>query len=472
MARGLKGKGMTTTYQAFLKNKHVRLQRTGFDIPLASINSKLFDWQRVIVQWACKCGRAALFEDCGLGKTAQQLEWSRLVHQQTSGDVLLLCPIAVQWQTKREAGKFGIECPVNVVETNDQVQPGISITNYEKLHHFDTSRFTGVVLDESSILKAYTGATKRALCKQFAGTPYRLACTATPAPNDRMELGNHSEFLGVMPSNDMLARWFINDGGKAGTYRLRKHGECDFWRWMASWAVCISTPDDIGFDGSMFNLPELLTFEHVVESKPQPGYLFAVPQNVSATNVHREKRASLEERADEVAKMVNGDPDCWAVWCDTDYEADALIDRIKDAVEVRGSHSEKIKESRLRAFSDGEARVIVTKPEIGGFGLNWQHCHKTTWFAGYSYERFYQSIRRLWRFGQTHDVEVHVIRTTNEGSIVEAIERKKQQHAEMQREMAGLMGDGMREELGFGSQPRKYHAERVGSLPSWLIAKG
>lgn len=460
------------SYRDFLNKKHVRLQRTGFNIPLDSVNQLLFDWQRVIVQWAVKCGRAALFQDCGLGKTAQQLEWSRLVCDHTGGNVLLLCPLAVQWQTKREADKFSITCPVNVVEQNADVRPGISIANYEKLHHFDTSRFTGVVLDESSILKAYTGATKRALCKQFDQTPYRLACTATPAPNDRMELGNHAEFLGIMPSDDMLARWFINDGGKAGTYRLRKHGEQDFWRWMASWSVCISTPYDIGFDGSLFNLPDLLTFEHVIESKPKPGFLFAVPETISATSVHREKREYLSERADVVASLVNGDKDCWAVWCDTDYEADALVKRIPDAVEVRGSHNPKVKEERLRAFSDGNARVIVTKPEIGGFGLNWQHCNKTTWFAGYSYERFYQSIRRLWRFGQTRDVEVHVIRTVNEGSIVETIERKKRQHAEMQREMAGLMGDGMREELGFGNQPQRYIAERVGSVPAWLTMKG
>ena len=461
------------SYQEFLARKHTRLAKSGFEIPLLEINQKLFDWQREIVRWAVRCGRAALFEDCGLGKTAQQLEWARLVVQKTNGRILLLCPLAVQWQTKREAGKFGIDSQVqvNVVESQPEVQDGISITNYEKLHHFDTSQFVGVVLDESSILKAYTGATKRALCERFANTPYKLACTATPAPNDRMELGNHSEFLGVMPSDDMLARWFINDGGKAGTYRLRKHGERDFWRWMASWSVCISSPADLGFDAGGFDLPDLVTIEHVIDCKAESGYLFAVPRAVSATSVHREKRAYLDERADVVAGLVNNDTDCWAVWCDTDYESDALMDRIPDAVEVRGSHSERIKEDRLRAFSDGKARVMITKPEIGGFGLNWQHCHKTTWFAGYSYERFYQSLRRLWRYGQTQDVEVHVIRTVNEGSIVETIERKRRQHEEMQREMAGLMGDGMREELGFGNQPRKYVAEHTGNVPTWLKRK-
>lgn len=460
------------TYREFLDRKHVRQQRTGFAVADGDINARLFPWQREIVRWACKCGRAALFEDCGLGKTLQQLEWGRLVCEFTGGNVLLLCPLAVQWQTKREAEKFGVDARVgvNVVESQAAVQPGISIANYEKLHHFDTSSFVGVVLDESSILKAYTGATKRALCQQFANTPYRLACTATPAPNDRMELGNHSEFLGVMPSDDMLARWFINDGGKAGTYRLRKHGERDFWRWMASWSVCISMPSDIGFPDDGFVLPELRTVEHVIDSKPESGYLFAVPRQVSATDVHREKRAYLAERAEMVAEIVKGN-DAWAVWVDTDYEADAIMPLVQGFVEVRGSHAEHRKADGLTGFASGKYRGIITKSEIGGFGLNWQHCHRTTWFAGYSYERFYQAIRRLWRFGQQYPVEVHLVRTVNEGSIAEAIGRKKKQHAEMQREMASLMAEGMKEELGFGNQPRRYVAERKGSVPTWLKRK-
>jgi hypothetical protein len=460
-------------YATFLASKHKRPERSGFDVELDEINAAAFDWQKLIIQWAAKCGRAALFLDCGLGKTLCQLEWARLVSEIGDGDVLLMCPLAVQWQTLREAEKFHVteEIDVAICEKQDDFRRGICITNYEKLHHFDPSKFIGVVLDESSILKAYTGSTKRRLVKSFAETPYKLACTATPAPNDRMELGNHSEFLGVMPSNDMLSRWFINDGGKAGLYRLRKHGERDFWRWMASWSVCMSSPADLGFDAGGFNLPELVTHEHVIDSKAEEGYLFAVPRDISATNVHREKRQYLDERADVVADLVNGDSDCWAVWADTDYEADAITKRIPDAVEVRGSHSERSKQDNLRAFSDGDARVIVTKPEIGGFGLNWQHCHKTTWFAGYSYERFYQAIRRLWRFGQTQDVHVHVVRTVSEGSVVETIERKRRQHDEIQREMAALMSDGMREELGFVNQPAKYKPLKYAEVPGWLKRK-
>ena len=458
-------------YGEFMTGKHVRAIKTGFDVEDAEINQSLFDWQRVVVRWALRIGRAALFEDCGLGKTLQQLEWASQVCVHTGGDVLLLCPLSVQWQTAREAVKFGIGTPVNVCETQADVKPGITITNYEKLHHFDSTAFVGVVLDESSVLKSYTGKTKQALIKQFAQTRFKLACTATPAPNDRMELGNHAEFLGVMPSNEMLARWFVNAGDQVGAYRLRKHGEDNFWRWVASWAICISSPDDIGFDGSKYDLPPLIVKEHVVDCKVPAGFLFQPSEAISATNVHREKRAALEERAIEVAKLVNGDDDFWAVWCDTDYEADALKKLIPDAIEVRGSHPIKMKEERLRMFSDGECRVIITKAEVGGFGLNWQHCHKTTWFAGYSYERWYQAVRRLWRFGQLLPVEAHVVRTDREESIVEAVRRKQEQHQEMQREMSGRMKDGMLEELGIGKTLRAYSPSMNVKIPNWLTTK-
>ena len=458
-------------YGEFMTGKHVRAIKTGFDVEDAEINQSLFDWQRVVVRWALRIGRAALFEDCGLGKTLQQLEWASQVCVHTGGDVLLLCPLSVQWQTAREAVKFAIGTPVNVCETQADVKRGITITNYEKLHHFDSTAFVGVVLDESSVLKSYTGKTKQALVKQFAQTRFKLACTATPAPNDRMELGNHAEFLGVMPSNEMLARWFVNAGDQVGAYRLRKHGEDNFWRWVASWAICISSPDDIGFDGSKYDLPPLVVKEHVVDCKVPAGFLFQPSEAISATNVHREKRAALEERAIEVAKLVNGDDDFWAVWCDTDYEADALKKLIPDAIEVRGSHPIKMKEERLRMFSDGECRVIITKAEVGGFGLNWQHCHKTTWFAGYSYERWYQAVRRLWRFGQLSPVEAHVVRTDREESIVEAVRRKQEQHQEMQREMSGRMKDGMLEELGIGKTLRAYSPSMNVKIPNWLTTK-
>lgn len=458
-------------YREFIASKHLRVQRTGFDVDESQINGRLFDWQRKVVKWAVNVGRAALFEECGLGKTIQQLEWAKLVHQHTSEPVLLLCPLAVQWQTIAERLKFEIDAESKIVETQADCINGINVSNYEKLHHFDAKRFAGVVLDESSVLKSFTGSTKRQLCEDFAETPFKLACTATPAPNDRMELGNHAEFLGVMPSNEMLARWFINDGAKVGSYRLCKHAETDFWRWMASWSMCLSSPADIGFDATGYTLPPLNMHDHIIASKPFDGCLFVGSETISATEVHKEKRAALTERADCAAGLVNGDSDCWIVWCDTDYEADALIARIPDAIEVRGSHPASVKSSRLRDFAEERARVLITKAELAGFGMNFQHCHKTTWFAGYSYEKWHQAIRRLWRFGQTMPVDVHVIRTEREESIVDAVNGKGQSHAEMAREMARLMSSGMLEELNQSRKLETYDAAKRIALPSWIKSK-
>jgi hypothetical protein len=461
-----------SAYIEFLKSKHVRHAKTGFDVPLESLNSKAFDWQKMVVRWALRTGRALLSEDCGLGKSLQSLMWAEAVVNKTGGRVLLLCPLAVQRQFAREAEKFGISVRVNVCETQDDVRGGITVTNYEKLHHFKPREFVGVVLDESQILKSFTGKTKQMLCKQFVDHPYKLACSATPAPNDRMEIGNQSEFLSVLPSSEMLQRWFINSGDEVGKYRLRKHGESDFWKWMSSWCVCLSSPADLGFDATNYKLPPLTLKEHVVETEPEAGFLFNVGKKISATKVHKEKRNSLHERADLVAGLVNNDSDMWAVWCDTDYEADALKKRIKDAIEVRGSMPTKKKEELLEAFTIGKERVIITKPEIGGLGLNWQIAHKTTWFAGYSFEKFYQSIRRLYRFGQEHEVEVHVVRSENEGSIVDTVREKEKQHNQLQCEVARLMSANMREELGIAPvNLRSSVGTKKISIPNWIVSK-
>lgn len=464
---------VVTDYREFIARKNVRNNHVGFDVDDAAINQRAFDWQRVIVKWALKTGRAALLEECGLGKTLQQLLWSEHVVNHSGCRALLLCPLVVQFQTKAEANRFGINVPVNICESQADVTDGITIANYEKLHLFDASHFRAVCLDEGSILKNFTGSTKRALCRDFRDTRYKLTCTATPAPNDRMEIGNQAEFLGVMPSNEMLARWFVNDGSKVGSYRLKKHGERDFWRWMASWAVCISSPSDIGFECPGYDLPPLEMIEHVVKSPTPKGQLFAnVADSISAVDVHREKRAALSERADVVGELVTSDRDQWAVWCDTDYEADALLARIPDAVEARGSQPIELKQERLRAFTEGQARVIITKPEIGGLGLNWQHCHKTTWFAGYSFERWYQAIRRLLRFGQEFPVECHVVRTEREGSIVEAVQEKERLHKEMQSEMAGMMREAMLSELGLREELERYVTTQTLTLPNWITKKG
>ena len=461
-----------SAYIDFLKSKHVRHSKTGFDVPFEALNPKAFDWQKMVVRWALRTGRALLSEDCGLGKSLQSLMWAEAVVNKTGGKVLLLCPLAVQRQFAREAEKFGISVRVNVCETQDDVRGGITVTNYEKLHHFKPKEFIGVVLDEAQILRAYTGKTKQMLCKQFKDHPYKLTCSATPAPNDRMEIGNQSEFLSVLPSSEMLQRWFINSGDEVGKYRLRKHGEADFWKWMSSWAVCLSSPADLGFDASNYKLPPLVLKEHVVGTKPDAGFLFNVGKKISATKVHKEKRESLNERADLVAGLVNPDSERWVIWCSTDYEADALKKRIPDAIEVRGSMPAKKKEELLDAFTVGKERAIITKAGIGGLGLNWQNAHKTTWFANYSFADFYQAIRRLYRFGQEYSVEVHVVRTENEGSIVDVVNEKESSHVQLQCEVARLMSANMREELGIAPLTLRSSAgtTRI-NLPNWLQSK-
>jgi superfamily II DNA or RNA helicase len=398
--------------------------------------------------------------------------WAEQVVRHTGGKVLILCPVAVAPQTLREAEKFNIQVDVHICKQQSQVVSGITLTNYERLHLFDPSQFDGVVLDESSILKSYTGKTKQALCAAFANAAYRMACTATPAPNDRMELGNHSEFLGIMPSSEMLTRWFINDTMKAGGYRLMHHARKSFWEWMASWAVAISKPSDLGFADIGYKLPPLNITEHIVPSRQTAeGRLFA-DYSISATSVHQEKRSALADRADVVASLANADRDIWIVWCDTDYEADAITKRIPDAVEVRGSHHEDLKTERLTAFTRGEIRVLVTKSEIAGFGLNFQHCHKTTWFAGYSFERFYQAIRRLYRFGQVHPVECHIVMTEAEESIKKVIDRKIAEHGELQSEMAlAMQGSTLGHLYGKSNNPLRYQPSTRTEIPAWLLRK-
>ena len=456
------------TYRDFLKKKHIRFESNGFKPK--KLNASLFDWQSKIVEWSCRQGRCALFADCGLGKTIMQLSWAEQIVRHTDGKVLILCPIAVAPQTLSEAERFGIKADVAICKDQSQVDDGITLTNYERLHLFDASQFTGVVLDESSILKNYTGKIKRQLCEMFEKTPYRMACTATPAPNDRMELGNHSEFLGILPSSEMLTRWFINDTMKAGGYRLMNHAKSDFWRWMASWSVALSRPSDIGFSDDGYILPKLNVIEHVVQSPdiPEDGMLFS-NNAINATSVHREKRNALSQRCELVASLVNDNSHAWAVWCDTDYEADALKAIIPDAVEVRGSHTESQKEDGLMGFSQGRYRVIISKPEIAGFGLNWQHCHKTTWFAGYSFERFYQAIRRLYRFGQKNEVDCHIVSSEAEESIKKVIDRKISEHGELQSEMVEAMKSGMAESLnGSTNKPISYNPTKRMEAPTWL----
>jgi superfamily II DNA or RNA helicase len=426
-------------YAQFLARKGIRHATVGLtDIP--SLHKSLFPFQRTAVEFALRKGRSALFLSTGLGKTFCQLEWARIVHAHTGSPILILAPLAVGAQTVREGARFGI--PVTLARDQAEVGPGISITNYDRLHLFDAGSFGGVVLDESSILKSFSGATRNALCTAFAATPFRMACTATPAPNDYMELGNHAEFLGILRMNEMLQRWFINDTSTASQdWRLKGHAITDFWDWISSWAICAASPSDLGDDASdaRFVLPALETIPHVVETDIVTGRsdtLFRLPA-LSATDLHQEKRRSANQRARHVADLVAAESaEPWLIWCDTDYEADALVDAVPDAIEIRGSMRPDEKELGLMNFSEGRACVLITKPRIAGFGLNWQHCARVA-FVGvsYSFEQYYQAIRRCWRFGQTRPVHVHVVMSGTESQVWAAMQDKADDHEEMKTAM-------------------------------------
>jgi superfamily II DNA or RNA helicase len=461
------------TYSEFINSKRKPLQLCGFD-PVGDLNKHLFDWQAVIVEWSLKRGRAALFEECGLGKTLQQLSWAEQVVKKTNKPVVLHCPVGVRQQTKSESEKFGIGVDVRIANEQSDIVIGINLVNYEKLHHFDPSTFAGVVLDESSILKNYTGKIKRQLVESYAKTRYRLACTATPSPNDRMELGNHSDFLGIMPSNEMLSRWFINDTMKAGGYRLKKHGEKDFWRWVSSWAVCVGKPSDIGGADNGFVLPELHINRHVVTADKHvaPNGMLFNTSGLSATNIHEEKRLTCESRTRKAAEIVNDEDSIFIVWCDTNYEADSLLQKLPNSVEIRGTDSEKKKEQVFLDFAAGKIKTLITKPSVAGFGMNWQHCNRQI-FAGlsYSFESYYQAVRRCWRFGQDKPVTVDIILSDSESAIESAIATKESDHFLMQSGMADAMRQANLKDFG-GDLSLVKHSESVEiELPNFLKRK-
>jgi hypothetical protein len=451
-------------YTEFISSKQRRPKSFGFEPD--QLNNHLKDFQRKIVDWAVKRGRAAIFADCGLGKTLMQLEWANQICKHTGGRVVLHCPVGVRRQTLQEASKFCIDSEVVMADSMDQVGDAISLVNYEKLHKIDTSKFVGVVLDESSILKNFTGKIKRQLIECWSHVNYKLACTATPAPNDYMELGNHADFLGIMPSNEMLSRWFINDTMKAGGYRLKGHAQDDFWDWISTWAVCIAKPSDIGCSDDGYDLPELIEHVHVVsdeDAEVAEGFLF---NNfaLSATNVHRQKKTTASIRAAKVADLVASEPGPWLIWCDTDYEADELKDAIEDAVEVRGS--DKRKEEKLLGFANGEFDVLVTKPKIAGMGMNYQHC-KNVAFVGlsYSFEAYYQGVRRCWRFGQKNPVHVHLVESDGESALRRATMEKQAKFKQMQIGMSEAVKDmQVSDEL----KRETYLPEKEIEVPEWL----
>lgn len=400
--------------------------------------ARAFDFQRDLIRWTLSRGRCGVFADCGLGKTLVQLAWAQCVYEQTGESVLVLAPLAVSAQTVREGELCDIE--VTACREVGDVRPGVNVTNYERLGRFAEMTWGGLVLDESSILKAFDGKTREWLTLFGRGVRYRLCCTATPSPNDFEELGGHSEFLGVLNRRQMLAEFFVNDGLSAAHWRLKGHGRLAYWRWIASWARVLRSPADLGYSDDRFLLPPLsVEVEQVNADHVSDDRLFGVP--VATLQERRQaRRESLPQRVALAVDRVNASDEAWVVWCDLNDESKALAAAIPDAVEVTGSDPIEVKEERLTGFSEGSARVIVSKPSIAGWGLNWQHCHNIL-FVGLSdsYEQYYQAVRRCYRFGQKYPVRVVIVASDREQAVLDNIERKQAQAQEMFSEVIDAM---------------------------------
>jgi hypothetical protein len=412
-------------YEEFLASKRLFIGSVGFDVALSDIHPQLFDWQKDVTRWAIARGRAALFEDCGLGKTIQQVEWARIISQEKKGNILILAPLAVADQTIIEArDKLGVEI---FHSREGEIRPGITITNYERLHYYNPADFIGVVLDESSILKSFDGKTRKQIQEFVTAIPYRLACTATPAPNDLIELTNHAEFLDIMTGKEIIALFFVTDGNTTHEWRLKGHAKTEFYKWMAQWAVAMRMPSDLGYDNNGFILPELKIHQTIVNSQPLDGQLFTVTAQTLQERLQA-RRNSLPDRVQACAELVNNSTDTWVIWCNLNRESNELKRNIPGSVEIVGSDSPEFKERELLNFAQGKTRVLITKPSIAGFGMNWQHCHNVA-FVGLSdsYEQFYQAVRRCWRFGQKSPVDCYVIVSEAEGAVVANINRKENQ---------------------------------------------
>ena len=448
-------------YGDFLKRKTVMFPNSGFDVDNQDLNPLMFDFQRDIVHWSIKKGKSAIFADCGMGKTLMQLEWSQVVHNKTGGDVLILAPLSVAAQTKKEGERFGYQ--VHICESQKDIRPGINITNYEKLGRFECDKFEGVVLDESSILKSFTGKIRNQIINCFSKTAFKLACTATPAPNDFMELGNHAEFLGVMSRNEMLSMYFVHDGGNTSKWRLKRHAEGVFWKWMSSWAVFIDNPVNLGYQVSGYDLPPLHINQIIVDGDEPITETFTFTQRRNA------RKESLELRCKKAAELVNSNDEQWIIWCDLNCESHRLWELCEDSWEIKGSDKPSYKEETMMDFSNDRIKCLITKPSIAGFGMNWQQCHNMI-FVGLSdsYEQYYQALRRCWRFGQAHEVNVYIIISAKEGCVKENIERKDQDNRRMQKEMISWTKEITRKELKQTYQMiSQYEANTIMRLPEW-----
>ena len=410
-------------YDTFLEQKRKTIADAGFEC--AELNPLLFPFQKFIVTNALKKGKYAVFADCGLGKSFMQLEWARRVADHTGGEVLILAPLAVTVQTEQEAAHFGISLQ------------NITITNYEQLDNIDCSKFAGVVLDESSIIKNFDGATRKLIIDNFANTPYKLACTATPSPNDPMELGNHSEFLNVMSYNEMLAMYFVHDGGDTAKWRLKGHAKERFYEWVSEWAIMLSRPEDIGFPMDGYHLPELKLIEHKIKTEQRNNGKLFNETAVSATNFNSELRLTKIDRLDQAAEIANASQESFIIWVKQNEEGEYMCKLIPGAIEVKGSDSPHYKKEKLLGFANCEFRVLISKVKIAGLGMNFQGCHNQIFASlDFSFEGLYQGIRRSYRFGQLHPVNIYVITTDTMVNVIQSIQRKQKQFEHMQHSMA------------------------------------
>jgi hypothetical protein len=444
-------------YNLFLSKKRSTPEMFGFEPNI--IPDYAFDFQRHLIEWACRKGRSAIFADCGLGKTLMQLVWAENVAAETGGRVLILTPLAVSHQTVNESAKFGI----HAVRSNAGELPSqIVVTNYERLHYFKPEDFAGVVCDESSILKNFAGSTREAITEFMAKVNYRMLCTATAAPNDFMELGTSSEALGYLKYREMLSMFFSHDGGETSKWTLKGHAaKGPFWQWLCSWARAIRNPGDLGFCARGFDLPELKIRRHIVSTNKAPdGFLFNMPA-VGLDEQRDERRRTINERCEMAASLISSHKQSAVAWCHLNAEGDLLQKMIPGAVQVSGSDSDDRKEEVFRAFESGDIRVIVTKPTIAGFGLNWQHCHHQTFFPSHSFEQWYQAIRRCWRFGQKNPVTVDVISSDGEADVVANLERKAAAADRLFEQIVRHMNEQI-------SHSTKQTTTNKIQIPSWL----
>lgn len=457
-------------YYEFLENKKPKIKEVGFEIKKDDLNNILFDWQKECIVWALKKGRCALFEECGLGKTFQQLEWANQIVKFTGGNVLIVAPLGVAIQTaKEEAPKLGLE--ITIIRNTEDIKSGINIVNYEMLDKIDSTKFVGVVLDESSILKTFTGSTRMMITKKFIDTQYKLCCTATPAPNDYDELLNHADFLDIMSTAQSRSIYFINDM-KTGNWRLKGHATMDFWKWVCTWALNISKPSDLGFDDDGYILPNLNEYEEIVEidetSEDFTKGLFRDIQ-LSATSFNNEKRNTIPQRVARIKEIIDHNPnEQYLIWCDLNDEAEELKKAIPNAIEVRGSDKTSFKEEASQKFKNGEIQILISKPKIFGYGMNFQNCRNVI-FCGltYSYENYYQALRRIYRYGQIQEVNSYIVLGSTEKMILETIRRKERQQRDMKNSMLISTKDIQLLSIKEKKKINTFN-QNIMTLPSWL----